>query len=78
MRSYLLALTRNPLSLIGAALTMASAVLILTLLGLDLLGFHGGPYAGLLSAVLLPLIFVVGLLLIPIGAWLDRRRLHRL
>ena len=38
MRSFLIALTRNPLSLLGAAITTASAVLIVTLFGIELIG----------------------------------------
>ena len=74
MRTYLLALTRNWLSLLGAALTTASAVLILIFFALQLFGFRGGPYDGLLVFTVLPLLLVFGLLLIPIGAWRDRRR----
>jgi hypothetical protein len=35
------------------------------------------PYIGLLVFLILPGIFVLGLLLIPIGIWLRRRRLRR-
>lgn len=77
LRFYFLALTRNPLSLLGAALTTASAVLVLTLFGLDLVGYHGGPYVGILTYVLLPSVFVLGLLLIPLGAAWERRRARK-
>ena len=35
--------------------------------------FDGGPYLGLLTYVFLPLVFVVGLALIPLGAWRHRK-----
>jgi nitrate/TMAO reductase-like tetraheme cytochrome c subunit len=68
-------LTRTPLGLIGSLIATTAGLLLLTLLGISLVGFEGGPYFGLLAFMLLPAIFVGGLLLIPIGAWLERRRL---
>ena len=50
---------------------------ILTLLGLDLVGIHGGPYIGILAFVVVPTAFVGGLALIPIGIWLERRRMRQ-
>jgi len=67
MRGFLAALTRHPLSLAGTAITTTSAILFLTLFALDLLGLHGNPYAGILAYLIVPAIFVIGLLLIPIG-----------
>jgi nitrate/TMAO reductase-like tetraheme cytochrome c subunit len=74
MRSFLVAMTRNPLSLLGTAITTASAVLIVALLAIEYLGFHGNPYVGILSFLVLPAFFVVGLVLIPIGILRERRR----
>jgi hypothetical protein len=68
---------RNPLSLLGAALTTATAVVMLALIALDLLGYLQNPYAGLILFVALPLTFLVGLLLIPTGAWWAARRRQR-
>ena len=78
MRSFLIAVTREPLGLAGAALTTASAVLFLTLYGIELVGFHtGGPYQGIITFLILPAIFVFGLLLMPLGLWQERRRERR-
>jgi nitrate/TMAO reductase-like tetraheme cytochrome c subunit len=68
----------NLLSLIGGALTTASA---LTLIGFWVVAFfgHGGtgnPYVGIIFDLCLPALFVLGLLLIPIGIWFRRRRLR--
>jgi len=73
LRSFFIALMRNPVSLLGAAIVTASGILIVTLFTLDLLGFEGGPYLGILAFLILPAIFVVGLLLIPIGIARQRR-----
>lgn len=77
MRGFLLALTRNAISLVGAALTTASAVLILTLFGLGLIGYQEGPYVGILTYLVLPAFFLLGLLLIPLGVWRERGRTRR-
>lgn len=73
-RSILELLTRNFVTLIGAALTTVSALVFLSLFVLDLLGFRAGPYIGIIVFVLLPALFVLGLLLIPLGAWMERAR----
>ena len=54
-----------------------SAVLFLTLFGLEIVGFHGGPYLGILAFVVLPGLFLLGLVLIPIGLWRERARRRR-
>jgi len=74
MRSVLQLLTRNIITLIGTALTTVSAIVFLSLFALDLLGFHSSPYIGIIVFVVLPGLFVIGLLLIPAGAWIDRVR----
>ena len=66
-------MTRSIWGLVGVALTTVSATLILTLYGITLFGFHGGPYQGILAFVILPSFFVLGLLLIPVGVWRQRR-----
>src|SRR5262249_20306348 len=53
-------------------LTTVSALVFVSLFVLDLLGFRAGPYVGIIAFVLLPGLFVLGLILIPIGAWIER------
>ncbi|HYU36028.1 MAG TPA: NapC/NirT family cytochrome c [Thermoanaerobaculia bacterium] len=76
-RSFFIALTRNAVSLLGAAIVTASGFLIVTLFLLDLLGFKGSPYLGIIAFLILPAIFILGLLLIPIGIAWQRRRDRR-
>jgi nitrate/TMAO reductase-like tetraheme cytochrome c subunit len=64
----------NPVSLVGMAIATAMAVVFLVLLLLELTAFLTNPYIGLLLFVAVPACFVVGLLLIPGGIWLSRRR----
>jgi NapC/NirT cytochrome c family, N-terminal region len=73
-RSFFIALTRNPISLLGTAIVTSSGILIVTLFTLDLLGHQGSPYSGILAFLILPGIFILGLLLIPIGIARQRRR----
>ncbi|MGC4000238.1 MAG: NapC/NirT family cytochrome c [Anaeromyxobacter sp.] len=73
MRQFFAAITGNLFGLAGAVFTTISAVLILTLFLLSLLGFDGGPYLGILAYLVLPGVFVFGLLLIPLGLWRQRR-----
>lgn len=51
-----------------------TAAVFLVLLLFDFLGYFHNPYFGLLLFVALPAAFVLGLLLIPFGAWLQARR----
>ena len=74
MRVDLPSAVRNPISLIGVAVATAMAVVFLLLLTLEFTGQLTNPYAGLLVFVAVPFVFVIGLLLIPIGMWRQRRR----
>jgi hypothetical protein len=56
------------------ALTTASAFFFFILLLLQALGFLENPYTGILVFLIVPALFLVGLLLIPIGLRLERRR----
>jgi hypothetical protein len=72
---FLAICTSNLISLIGTAITTASAFLFMLLLLMHLVGEQeGGPYAGILTFLILPAVFVLGLVLIPIGLYHDRRR----
>jgi len=56
------------------ALATATALLFLVLLFFELLGYLTNPYVGLLVFITVPAIFLVGLVLIPFGAWWSARR----
>jgi len=72
-------LSQNTLSLIGVVLTTSSA---LTLIGFWMYDFMlpgpPHPYVGILLFLILPGVFVLGLLLIPIGIGLRRRQLQQI
>ncbi len=67
-------LIRSPISLLGMALTTITAVVFIVVLLAELFGLHTNPYVGILFFIVLPALFVLGLLLIPFGAWIERRR----
>jgi hypothetical protein len=69
---------RNPVSLLGMAIATAMAIVFLVLAILHAAGYLANPYIGLLIFIAIPVLFVVSLLLIPIGGWWTarRRRLH--
>lgn len=68
---------RHPVSLFGVWLTTVSAVMFLVVFVAELLGMHTNPYIGIVFFLVLPGLFVLGLLLIPVGVWLMRRRERR-
>ena len=70
-------LIRSPLSVAGMVLTTLSAVLFLVVFLADLFGLHTNPYLGILFFLVLPASFGFGLILIPMGAWIERRRRAR-
>jgi nitrate/TMAO reductase-like tetraheme cytochrome c subunit len=70
-------LGKNTLSLVGGAMTTASAFVMIGFWMVDVFG-HGGssnPYIGLILFLFLPGFFILGLILIPIGIAIQRRRL---
>jgi hypothetical protein len=71
-------LGQNPISLTGAILTTSAGLTLVTFWAYEIL--KGGPihpYTGIVFFLVLPGIFVLGLLLMPLGALLRRRKLRR-
>jgi nitrate/TMAO reductase-like tetraheme cytochrome c subunit len=69
-----LPLPRNPTSIAGVLFTTLGALFFLIFFLLDVLGLHSNPYMGMLFFLILPGVFIFGLLLIPLGLWRERRR----
>ena len=67
-------LIRSPVSIAGMVLTTIAAVVFLIVFGADLFGLHTNPYLGIVFFLILPAVFIVGLILIPLGAWVEHRR----
>ncbi|HTM23755.1 MAG TPA: NapC/NirT family cytochrome c [Vicinamibacterales bacterium] len=65
---------RNVISVLGVAVATLSALMFVFVFLLDWLGLHTNPYLGIVFFLVLPAFFVAGLLMIPVGFMLDRRR----
>ena len=74
MRPIFAAALRNRIAALGIALATASGAMFLLLIGLELVGLLRSPYAGILVFVLVPALFLLGLVLIPVGLWQERKR----
>jgi len=75
--SPLIHLSNNWISLIGVVLVTTATVFWLFLLPTTLRGETDNPYIGILSYLTIPAPFFLGLILIPLGMWLKRRRTGR-
>ena len=70
-------LGRNRISTAGAVLTTGSALTMIGFWSWSRLQAHPvHPYAGIVLFLILPVVFVLGLLLIPLGVLLRRRKLR--
>lgn len=67
----------NIISFIGLVLVITSIVLILAILVMDWIGLdvvHSNPYVGIIVFLVLPIFLVIGLVLVPVGNHLARRK----
>jgi O-acetyl-ADP-ribose deacetylase (regulator of RNase III) len=69
-RNYFL----NPISIVGATMALFAVAIIVVLFILNLTGILANPYTGILAFMVGPAVLVLGLVLIPIGVILERRR----
>lgn len=76
-RPVLAIITGHWLSLLGAGIVTTAAICWILALPSQIRGHVSNPYIGILLFVILPLLFVLGLLLIPAGVFLSRRRIRQ-
>ena len=69
--------TRNPIAILGAFLATFGALFFGIFFLLEVFGLHTNPYMGIVFFLILPALFLLGLLMIPIGLWQDRRKRAR-
>jgi hypothetical protein len=68
----------NPISLAGGAITSASGITIIGYWLVEIFGrLSENPYLGIIFFLLLPGLFIGGLILIPVGVFLRRRQLQK-
>ncbi|MGA3045168.1 MAG: NapC/NirT family cytochrome c [Terracidiphilus sp.] len=67
----------NPISLAGGAITSASGVTMIGYWLVEILGRpNDNPYLGIIFFLLLPALFIAGLVLIPVGVFIRRKKLQ--
>jgi NapC/NirT cytochrome c family, N-terminal region len=74
IRNYFSVITRSALSMIGTSIALVGFVLFITLFLIQIFGFRGGPYLGIIAYLLLPAVVVAGLTLVPIGIWRQTKK----
>jgi hypothetical protein len=68
----------NPISLAGGAITTASGVTMISYWLAELSGhLSDNPYLGIIFFLILPVLFLLGLALIPVGVFLRREKLRK-
>jgi len=68
---------RNWITLFGGTLAGVSGLLIVAFLILGALGLTDSPYIGIMAFLILPVVFVSGLVLVPVGAAWEILAAHR-
>ncbi len=71
-------LFRNPVSLVGAALGIVSLANIIFLFLIDVVAGRPSPYIGIFAYMVMPAFLILGLVLIPVGMWIERIRRGKL
>ena len=77
-RPILVLLTSHWISLMGVAFVTTAGFSWLFVLPIQLRGHTNNPYIGIVVFILIPIIFVFGLVLIALGVFLARRRIARI
>lgn len=68
----------NPVSIAGGAITTAAGITVIAYWIADLLGKgYSNPYLGIIFFLILPALFIAGLILIPIGLFARRKKLQQ-
>ena len=65
IRQFFALLIQNTVSMLGTAIALSALTLMVALFVVQAMGFEGGPYLGILTFLILPMFFVLGLLMIP-------------
>jgi nitrate/TMAO reductase-like tetraheme cytochrome c subunit len=75
-RPFLVLVASHWVSLVGVGIALFGLLCWLLLLPLQVRGHAQNPYIGILAFVIVPLVFFLGLALVPIGVFLARRRIR--
>ncbi|MCB2198767.1 NapC/NirT family cytochrome c [bacterium] len=72
--AFLRGVSVNTFSKLGAAFATAAAITFLLFQALSLVGMLGNAYFGLVLYLGFPSLFILGLLLIPVGWWVEMKK----
>jgi len=75
MRARFFNYANNTITIAGAVIAAISAVLLITVVSINMMGGHLGPYSGIMAFMILPGVFLAGLVIVPVGIWMRRRKL---
>jgi hypothetical protein len=70
-------LFRNYISLVGAAIVIASLFSVVLLFLIEITSTGENPYLGILTYIILPSVLMFGVVIVIVGALHERRRRHR-
>ena len=70
-------LFRNYISMVGAAIVIASFLSVCLLFLIEITAKNENPYLGILTYIIFPSILIFGLVVVLVGRMLERRRRHR-
>ena len=73
VQSFFSLVTRHWISMVGAVIAAVAFLMLILFVAMEISGFVGGPYLGILTYLILPMGILAGLVLIPIGTMLRRR-----
>ena len=76
-RPFLVLVTSHWLSFLGFGLVGTALITWLFVLAVQMRGHAENPYIGIVVFIIVPIIFLAGLCIIPLGIFLGRRRLKR-
>ena len=74
MKTTLAAITRNRICLAGSVVVQVAMILLITLIVIEMLGFGGNPYIGMITYMALPAMLIFGVALIVWGLRRERKR----
>ena len=75
--AFLVSVTSNWISMLGLGMLLTALVTWLFALPIQMRGHAENPYIGLFVFVAVPILFFAGLILVPVGVFLARRRVQR-
>src|SRR5574338_457592 len=70
-------LFRNYISFVGAAIASAALFSVVLLFLVEITGHQENPYLGILTYIIFPSMLILGLAIVIVGRFVERRRRHK-